>query len=232
MASVNTIEYSRLVWKRSAQAGVIPTINTGTTIDNTWLKTDILVGEAFVNIADNRAWIRTISGLQEFQLTSGSTTDLWLSGTGTGSVYQNNGTGNIASGNYSISEGASTTASGNYSHADGVVTTAAGVYSQAGGFGAVATAPGEWARTSSTVLGIQYGIVDYYKTTTNAAMTEIFIGNIPNSRFLIIIGDSVRFICTLVAKNSSTGEVKEWKAEGLIKNVGGTTTMVGLTNVS
>ena len=50
-------EYSRLVWKRSTVVGVEPTIPTATTIDNTWLDTDILIGEGFINVADdNKQW--------------------------------------------------------------------------------------------------------------------------------------------------------------------------------
>jgi hypothetical protein len=72
--SLPKIEYSRLVFKRSAQTGVEPTIPTATTIDNTWLATDLLVGEAFLNVADDKMWFRTDNGIIEVGL-SGISSD-------------------------------------------------------------------------------------------------------------------------------------------------------------
>ena len=66
------IEYSRLVFKRSALSGVVPTIPTATTIDNTWLPTDLLAGEAFINLADDRFWFRTDNGIIEVDLSGSS----------------------------------------------------------------------------------------------------------------------------------------------------------------
>lgn len=68
------IEYSRLVWKRSTQAGVEPTIPTATTIDNTWLETDLLIGEGFMNAEDDKFWFRTNNGLVQISL-SGISSD-------------------------------------------------------------------------------------------------------------------------------------------------------------
>lgn len=65
-------EYSRLVFKRSALSGIVPTIPTATTIDNTWVSTDLLVGEAFVNLADDRFWFRTDNGIVEVALSGNS----------------------------------------------------------------------------------------------------------------------------------------------------------------
>jgi hypothetical protein len=83
--SLNT-NYSRILFKRSTKLGVAPTIPTGTTIDNTWLDTDILVGEGFINVADDKFWFRTDNGLVEVSLSGISsdnyyTTDAYLSGT-------------------------------------------------------------------------------------------------------------------------------------------------------
>lgn len=61
-------EYSRLVWKRSTETGVEPTIPTATTIDNTWTSTDLLIGEGFLNTADDRFWFRTDNGIVEVSL--------------------------------------------------------------------------------------------------------------------------------------------------------------------
>jgi hypothetical protein len=65
-------EFSRLVFKRSVLPGVVPTIPTATTIDNTWLPTDLLVGEAFVNVVDDRFWFRTDNGIIEVALSGNS----------------------------------------------------------------------------------------------------------------------------------------------------------------
>ena len=62
-------EYSRLVFKRSTLPGVTPTIPTASTIDNTWLSTDLLVGEMFANVADDRLWFRSDNGIMEISLT-------------------------------------------------------------------------------------------------------------------------------------------------------------------
>ena len=70
----NSTEYSRLVFKRSTVAGIVPTIPTGTTIDSSWLTTDILIGEAFINVTDDRFWFRTDNGIIEVDL-SGQTAD-------------------------------------------------------------------------------------------------------------------------------------------------------------
>ena len=82
----NKIEYSRILLKRSGQAGVIPTIPTGTTIDNTWLPTDLLVGEGFINVVDNRLWYRTNNGLIEYGAQTEQTTGTTISFT-TNKVY-------------------------------------------------------------------------------------------------------------------------------------------------
>jgi hypothetical protein len=70
----NKIEYSRLVFKRSGVTGVEPTVPTGDTIDNTWLDTDLLVGEGFINIADDKFWFRTDNGIVEVAM-SGVSSD-------------------------------------------------------------------------------------------------------------------------------------------------------------
>lgn len=62
----NTIEYSRFLVKGTNVAGVIPTIPSGDTIDNTWLTTDILDREMFVNTNSAQVWIRTGNALYEF----------------------------------------------------------------------------------------------------------------------------------------------------------------------
>lgn len=66
----NQTEYSRLLLKRTSISGVTPTINTGETIDNNWATTDILVGELFFNIEDDRVFARSNNGIIEFAVAS------------------------------------------------------------------------------------------------------------------------------------------------------------------
>lgn len=56
--------------RRSSTVGVVPTIPTSavtsqTDFDNTWLTTDIMVGELFENTADSRIWFRSDTGIYE-----------------------------------------------------------------------------------------------------------------------------------------------------------------------
>ncbi len=60
--------------KRSALSGTTPTINTASTIDNTWLPTDIQIGELFANVEDDRVFVRTNNGLFEFNVGPTGTT--------------------------------------------------------------------------------------------------------------------------------------------------------------
>ena len=73
----NKTEYSRLRLKRSGQTGVEPTIPTGTTIDNTWLPTDLLIGEGFLNTVDDRLWYRTNNGVVEVPLSGFSSSNYY-----------------------------------------------------------------------------------------------------------------------------------------------------------
>ena len=126
-------------------------------------------------------------------------------------------------------------ASANYSVAEGLATVAAGDYSHAGGYGASSTSPGEWSRSTGIVGGAwfpQYGIIDLAARTTSAAITEIFVGGITNSRISLAPSQTMRFNFTALAVNESTGASKEWSGDGLIKSVGATTSMVGSSNVS
>jgi len=67
------IEYSRMLVKRTAQTGEVPTIPpiTATTL-NQMIPTDLFVGELFLNEADDLLWIRTDNGILPISL-SGST---------------------------------------------------------------------------------------------------------------------------------------------------------------
>ncbi len=58
-------EYSRILVKRSSQVGSVPTIPATSEIDNTWLDTDLLIGEMFINTVDDRIWYRSSTGIIE-----------------------------------------------------------------------------------------------------------------------------------------------------------------------
>jgi hypothetical protein len=153
-----------------------------------------------------------------------------------GSTSHAEGNGSIAGGGASHAEGQGTKAFGGVSHTEGFETTAIGDYSHAGGWGSKSSKVGEWSRSGNGPVATgfgQYGIVDYMKKNNSAALTEIFIGGVNSERLTINAGETIRYSLTIIAKNTSTGAAKEWKADGLIKNVGGTTSMVGSqTNVS
>jgi Chaperone of endosialidase len=68
-----------------------------------------------------------------WRASSGSSSNYWTAGTGTGSVYLISG-GNSAGGNYALAEGLATSANGNYSHTEGYTTIAGGFYSHAEGY--------------------------------------------------------------------------------------------------
>lgn len=65
------IEYSRLLLKRTTNSGVVPTIPTGSTL-NTFTNTDTFVGELFLNVVDDRLWVRTNNGQVEIPLSGGT----------------------------------------------------------------------------------------------------------------------------------------------------------------
>ncbi len=130
-----------------------------------------------------------------------------------------------ASGNQSHSEGYSTIASGTTSHAEGQNTIAGGINSHAGGNYAVASKLSEFARSSYGQYG-QYGTVDFVGRTTNNTGTEIFLGNTSPNRLTIEYATAYRYKLYAVCMDIS-GSTKEWSGDGLIKNVSGTTTLVG-----
>jgi len=67
------IEYSRMLVKRTAQTGEVPTIPPITAVTlNQMIPTDLFVGEFYLNEADDLLWIRTDNGILPISL-SGST---------------------------------------------------------------------------------------------------------------------------------------------------------------
>lgn len=147
-----------------------------------------------------------------------------------------NGLGSHAEGSFTTAsnssdhaEGNSTTASGGPSHAEGYGTTASGFASHAGGFNTVASKPVEWARSGDGDRG-QYGIVDYITSTSDATITEMTIADIPSEYLTIPLNGGYRYNVQLICSNGTN--FKEWSGSGLIKNAGGTTSIIGSSLVS
>lgn len=144
-------------------------------------------------------------------------------------VVQNNkpfySQGSIASGSSAYAFGNSVNAYGNYSHAEGSLSSAYGDYSHAGGFDGVALNYGEWAR-SSNQFGA-YGIVSYAIATSNATITEMFLDNSGTKRFLIENNSGYFVELSVIGVNQTSFDSIQYKGQGLIKNVGGTVSLVG-----
>lgn len=72
MSCENTDEL-RIITKYSSFPGETPTIPISADHnDGTWLPTDLYVGEMFVNVADNLAWVRGMDGIFQVGATGGS----------------------------------------------------------------------------------------------------------------------------------------------------------------
>jgi len=61
------IEYSRLLLKRTGLTGQVPTIPTGTTL-NEMIPTDLFIGEMYCNTTDDALWVRTDNGIYPISL--------------------------------------------------------------------------------------------------------------------------------------------------------------------
>lgn len=97
-------------------------------------------------------------GREKINVAFSATTGLWSGSTGFQSLIHNNGTGNIASGDYAISTGSGNTASGDVSFTQGIGNLASGDYSFAGGFNTIASADnqvviGKWNDSGNTTNG-------------------------------------------------------------------------------
>ena len=147
------------------------------------------------------------------------------------------GNGTLAFSNYSHAEGYNTQANNNSAHAEGDTTIANTIHSHSGGRKSQSSVIGEWCRSSSDLSDVmlpQYGIIDLTRRTTTTAITKITAGGgLENSSNTIGLppGTTMRYKFVAIAVNENNGACKEWEGQGLIKNVGGTTAMVGSSNV-
>ncbi len=74
---------------------------------------------------------------------------------------------------------------------------------------------------------ISNGFSNTYGNTANATPTLLTTDG--TNSFKILIDTTFRVELTLLVKNINTGDAKEWKGFGIIKNVAGTTSLVGGT---
>lgn len=191
----NQIEYSRLLVKRTDIPGIEPTIPTGDTIDNSWLDTDLAIGELFANINDDKIWMRTNNGLALIStgttsssiftggtiggfttFLSGATGDFTGTFYGDGSnlsgitmpvVYNAFTSGSTGSFSIKAVNDGSIDATGNYSYAEGLDTIASGNNSHAQNFNTNAIGPNSHAEGSASVASGATSHAEGNKTTAN-----------------------------------------------------------------
>lgn len=134
---------------------------------------------------------------------------------------------------YSHSEGISTQATGLGAHAEGSNTASPANYGHAGGLNAAAENTGEWARSSGGgTQGDQYGTISLYKATTNATPAQAFVGGTGIEKFVIPVGSARYCRVYVIVMNNVTQDSKQFKGEGVIKNIASTTSLVGSFTMS
>ena len=126
------IEYSRMLVKRTAQTGEVPTIPPVSAVTlNQMIPTDLFVGEFFLNETDDLLWVRTDNGILPISL-SGSTgttlqtlTQVLFQGNTTNgyNIEVSNGDTIVFSG---LSSGATTTILGLDASGNTITTTVSG----------------------------------------------------------------------------------------------------------
>jgi hypothetical protein len=143
-----------------------------------------------------------------------------------GSYAKVSGYACAGAGNSSSAEGTYAAANGDSAHAEGRSTTATGGSSHAGGASSLASLYGEWCRSSGGNLS-QYGINELVGVTTDATTTTLYLGNAGSSyKFLIPSNSCYRVYLTANIRDGAWN-VKEFSGTALIKNVAGTTSLVG-----
>jgi hypothetical protein len=182
------------------------------------------------------------SGLNSFAQGNGNTTSgarASASGnanTASGSNSKAVGDSNVASGVNSFAGGISSTASGTQSFAYGEGVTASGNNSIALGEDVTASREGEFARNNGNTVTLRKNAINLLQSaTTNATPTIMFLGDSGLS-FNVPTNSSVAFraLVNSVQDNTGGGGVPgasaSWHLTGLVKNVGGTTSLVNGIN--
>lgn len=143
------------------------------------------------------------------------------------------GEGTKAFGDYSFAEGYQTTASGEASHAEGFNTTASGDYSHAGGINTKATHQGEWAIGASLGSQVgQIGKVIYVGETNDDTPTLIYLDYLATPEFTIPTNSVYSVSLDVIARDNASGDISNWIANAVIKNVSGTTSFVGTPSIT
>jgi hypothetical protein len=182
------------------------------------------------------------SGLNSFAQGNGNTTSgarASASGnanTASGSNSKAVGDSNVASGVNSFAGGISSTASGTQSFAYGEGVTASGNNSIALGEDVTASREGEFARNNGNTVTLRKHAINLLQSaTTNATPAIMFLGDSGLS-FNVPTNSSVAFSALVNAVQDNTGgggapgDSASWHLTGLVKNVGGTTSLVNGIN--
>jgi hypothetical protein len=85
----------------------------------------------------------------------------------------------------------------------------------------------ESAGASAAANNARYSDFPYSAQTTNATATEIFLGATASNRLTIAAGRAIGFRMNVVAYSTTDTIGRVWRIEGGIKNVGGTTSLIG-----
>jgi hypothetical protein len=182
------------------------------------------------------------SGLNSFAQGNGNTTSGARSSASgnanvaSGSNSRATGDGNTASGTNSRSGGTGSVASGTNSFAYGESATASGNNSFAQGEDVTADREGEFARNNVNTSVLRKSAINLLQSaTTNATPTVMFLGDSGLS-FNVPTNSSVSFSALVNAVQDVTGgggnagDSAGWHLTGVIKNVGGTTSLVNGIN--
>jgi hypothetical protein len=147
------------------------------------------------------------------------------------------GNSNVASGVASVALGFNATASGNYSFAMGQRPTASGANGTVAlGANTNATINGQFAFSSGrpSASGIsQFTVFTLYGNTTTNSAVELFAGADQGGavRFSIPSGHVMTGLVHIVGSKSDGAAVASYMRQVTIKNVGGTTSLVGTVNL-
>ena len=182
------------------------------------------------------------SGLNSFAQGNGNTTSGDRSSASgnanvaSGSNSRATGDGNTASGTNSRSGGTGSVASGTNSFAYGESATASGNNSFAQGEDVTADREGEFARNNVNTSVLRKDAINLLQSvTTNATPTVMFLGDSGLS-FNVPTNSSVSFSALVGAVQDvgggggNAGDSASWHFTGVIKNVGGTTSLVNGVN--
>ena len=182
------------------------------------------------------------SGLNSFAQGNGNTTSGARSSASgnanvaSGSNSRATGDGNTASGTNSRSGGTGSVASGTNSFAYGESATASGNNSFAQGEDVTADREGEFARNNVNTSVLRKSANNLLQsTTTNATPTVMFLGDSGLS-FNVPTNSSVSFSALVSAVQDvgggggNAGDSASWHFTGVVKNVGGTTSLVNGVN--